>query len=182
MMTPAQIRAGLIALLTGTTSAGARVYDTRMLPFTEGQALPAIDVTVNGSRADAKSASVPRFQFVTDVDIEGTVAVAGSSADSAVADAVHTLEGQILAALFQDSEWWQSFQQVAFSVDYGASIEGRQKLGAVSVSLTLTQDDVVWEHAPDPADDLETVYLEVDLATPDTIIDSEQQIDIEVTP
>ena len=177
---PTAIRTDIVTRLTGTTSAGAEVYDSPILDWPDTRSWPVIGVSSRQSTGTLASMSGASFSRVDLLEIEATTEAA---TDALLAAALDTIEDQVLTVLLADDEWYNQFSQVSFTVDRLASIASTKRRGSVKIDLTLTQQNIEYETAePDATNSFERLEVETDLAQVDGEIDVTQTITLTGDP
>lgn len=130
-------------LISAATSAGARVYETRMTPFREVE-LPAIAVYTMDETADDRGSS-PR-ELTRKLTLEIVAAV--RAADN-VDDALDSISLEIERAMHSDETLGgTASDSVLTSTDIGIEIEGNKPIGMVRINYAVTY----YSHAPESAD------------------------------
>lgn len=152
------IRAHVVALLSGQTAAGTRIYSNRAAPVDASSELPAIVVWADREEGRELQAAPLVWRRTLEVRVEAiartkghpAVAPAGGSTVS-LADVLDDLCEEIEAVLFKQPRFWglAAIQGLAFR---GAEIElredGSSLLGACALTWSVEYDT---EDGPDPA-------------------------------
>lgn len=163
-----RLRDEVAARLTGATSAGARVYKSRVLPFVTVEPedadtlLPAINIWVED--ADATATASNGFAVEAELGVQAVV----HGDDEAAADAaLDALSNQIYHALLE--EQLSRCTIVRFRDEPVAGLDG-----ALHVALTRMTFTVSFELCIEPGEELdlfEEALLEMDIQPPDGTID-----------
>jgi hypothetical protein len=134
------IRAAVVAaLLTPPTSAGARVYPTRVVPYKEGE-LPAIAVYTLTEDLGEDDAAPSQTTRQLDLVVEGWVA---QSDDAAIDDDIDDLATEIEAAIEAASTTTEILGGLASELELvrtemAVNRDGRQLMGIVILTYAVT--------------------------------------------
>ena len=175
-LSPTVIRADLVErLIAADTAAGARVYDSREISADDPPAdYPQIAV-YSASLAQRRSTRGPSWTRDETVAVVGYVT---ATSDAELAEALDSLEDEILEALLTDEDWLAPFQAVE-SVDSQKSLsvlETRRRLGTVAIRMTLTYGQ---RYEPKSAPvDLHSVAITTDTTEPAGADVSEREIEV----
>lgn len=154
------IRDAAVALLTGETAAGARVYKTRIEPVL-GADLPAISVYTD-SETVAPSSGLTAPQELTrtvELAVEGWVTAATTDA---LDDALDDLCLEIETAMDQDLNLDETaYSSLLASTESAWKLDGRVPIGAVRMVWTVVYHTDLRVAAPE--DDLSTLDIHYDL-------------------
>jgi len=161
-LSPTGIRTDVVSRLKGKTSAGVKVFDSRRINY-EPTEFPAITVTTLGGTDDRWGFGTLLAKHTERVAIVGDVK---GTAETTIADALDTLEGQILDALAGDPEWVGAFEAVD-KVDTAKQINGKtgDLIGHVAIVLDLKYS-VQYVQNPALIPDLERVAVDTHAASP----------------
>lgn len=166
----ADIRDAVVTLLTGHTSAGARVFRSRTGPLREAE-IPCICVFVDGEVVDQVFAqSAPRvLSRELTLAVEGWAKVAsGGDLDAAM----DTLATEIEAAMDADPYFGgAAFYSYLSGTDFAVKMDGAQPIGVVHLSYTVTYRTT--PRVPPVTDALDTVHTEtsIDAGAADPVVD-----------
>ena len=155
-LTPKNIRTDIVTRLTGQTSCGTRVYDSRMPPWQPGE-LPAITVYSGGHTDQSISLGSPVYRRTEQIVIE---LIHEGSADAALAGALDNDEQLVKEVLLMAPDWVSQFENVdRISVQRGRDIESdhRRMLSRITFEI-----EYVAAFEPVIADDFTKVELTVD--------------------
>jgi len=159
MVNPKTLRQAIVTGLTGATSAGASVYDSRMSPWQPSE-LPALTVysqSANEQNLSISSAFMRRIEtIVVEAIVSGTV-------DADVASDLDDLEDQVKTFLLTNQTWSADIEKIgSIAVKRGRDIESGKR---TMISQIGIQVEYVVAYEPVIGDDLDTVDLTVDEPT-----------------
>ena len=192
MATPTQIRQAVVAaLVAANTSAGARVYDSRQDPWDTTESYPSLSVDSLDSEGTPASIDFPAYRREDRVAVEAAVSPAPVSgqtpaqADTALAAAVDTVEGEILSALLRDAGFlgYNAGRPPAFTIRRGMTSAAERRIGTLQITFRLTQQTV--DYDPDDVsaeNSFEIAHIESDLAPGDDAVDAEQTLTLDGDP
>lgn len=128
------IRSDIATTLTGLTTTGSNVFETRLFPLGEAK-LPALCIYTKNDATEYVSINPPRTQLRTlEVVVEAYV-----KGTSAIDDTLDTISVEVEEALYADltrGGYAKDTQVTDFEADYAA--EGEQSVGMGRFTITVT--------------------------------------------
>lgn len=154
-----EIRQAVVTLLTGATVAGARVYDTRVIPHKRTE-LPAIAVYTASEAVELSQEAPRRRRRVVALTIEAAVVTTATSAERQLDD----LALEIEAALDLDETFTGTADDSLLeSTETEVMEDGDRLIGLLTMSFRATKHTYI---ALAPAvDDFETANVRYNLAS-----------------
>lgn len=156
------IRDAVVAqLIAGSTSAGARVYGSRLKPLVEAE-LPAVLVYTDSESVDPASAnSSPRWlRRTVELTVEGVVRVA-----EGLQTELDDLALEIETAMDSDLEFGQTaFSSTLAGTEVGMKMDGNQPMGMVRLVYNVVYEtDLRVAEQDAELEDLETADIRYSL-------------------
>ena len=169
-MTGTAIRSAILARVqaAGIVPAG-HVYDTRLIPFADGDA-PVISVYIRSSRSDRHTLNSQIYRTTYTMAVHGIVTTPSSASPSGstLAQAADEMEAAILHALLDDPSWANTYEMTEWTgTDRQADWEGDRMRESVIVLLDVTATEIF---EPSGLETFDTVHHTTEIATgtPDT--------------
>ncbi len=130
-----QIRDRITTTLTGLTTTGSNVYQTRIYPLSETK-LPGIAIYTASHSFDPLSINPPRT-LMNELDVSIEIYTKGSNSD----DTMDTICEEIEAALYADSDLnglAQNVYQTGIDIEYSGEGDQPVTLGRMTVRVEYT--------------------------------------------
>jgi hypothetical protein len=126
------IRQSVVTRLTGTTLAGTKVFNTRVIPNLVAN-LPAIAVYTAAAQSEGRDHVNPGFVKVLDIEIAVTVAQSENSAD-VLDDIIYAVKTELL----EDPSWYGQFENVfGYVENYSYETEGETPIATGTLTITV---------------------------------------------
>lgn len=173
-LTPTALRAHVVALLSGATDAGDRVYDSRRISIDDDDGdLPAISVYHAGTARE--DIAGPWWRETTTILIAG---YATAKSDLGLAAAVETLEGQILDLILSDPDLAAAVEEVGgASSDIDPSVSEKRRVAVTLIRLPLRYS-MNRSQDVSGAGDLDALWITTDTTAPDGADVSAREIEL----
>ncbi len=153
-----QLRDAIVAqLIAAATSAGSRVFATRLAPVPEAQ-LPAISVYTDDETVDPASANTAPRELKRTVLVRVDCWVAGAPLD----DGLDAIALEVETAMDGDCEFDQTaFSSIMTGTEFGMKMEGSRPMGVVSLTYSCVYNTFL--RVDDPTDDFDTADIRFSL-------------------
>lgn len=130
MASVASIRNATVTKLTGKTSAGSNVLNSKVTPSSFDKT-PVIIVYTDSVQAINKS-NKPAFYATIQLQIDVVVAAINNWADTA-----DSIVGQVINTLMKDSEWVSQFTEIeSYQVSYNYVSDGQKPLCTAEITIS----------------------------------------------
>lgn len=163
-----EIRTTAITALVDAGVVGGRVEDSRSAPYGPDETYPRLTVSIPSSQADNRSIASPHIVRTSSLVVGGVVRVPLAADDTAaegaaaLAAALDTLEGQVLAALVP---WAERFDRVSLrEIAKGRTDEITAYMGQLAIVLECEWHQVI--AYPAIPDSLTAIGIDLDLYVP----------------
>ena len=171
------IRDQVVAMLTGTTAAGANVFPSRVKPYS-ARNLPAIGVYLNGGGANHEDTSPRRYSRSETLVVEIVAGEMDNADDGRLDKLLDDIDDQVEAVLLADETLAGAVDDCALTgVDMTPTAVGEQVFGSCRVNFQVEYQTA----APSgEVDDFNTAHADWDVGPePDGTLEAEDDINLQ---